>query len=129
MLAAGNRVIIKPSEYTPQCGELLKKMLTATFPTDLVAVILGAADVAKEATSMPFDHILYTGMLLISLHHLKKGLLADCVSFLKGSPAVGKIVMAAAAKNLIPVTLELGGKWCDPVQFVLHIGSLILAFT
>ena len=63
MLASGNRVIIKPSEYTPKCGQLLKSMINSTFPKDLVEVILGAADVAKEATSMPFDHILYTGTI------------------------------------------------------------------
>lgn len=61
MLASGNRVILKPSEYTPACGKLLKEMINATFDRDLVEVILGGADVAKAATEMAFDHILYTG--------------------------------------------------------------------
>lgn len=87
MLAAGNRVIIKPSEFTPHTGALLAKMIKETFPEDLVTVVNGGLDLSKRFTQLKFNHILYTG-----------------------NPAVGKIVMGEAAKNLVPVTLELGGK-------------------
>ena len=87
MLAAGNRVIIKPSEYTPACGELLREMVAAAFDPDLVHVALGGLDLAQAFSATPWDHLLYTG-----------------------SPNVGRQVMQAAAANLTPVTLELGGK-------------------
>lgn len=87
MLAAGNRVIIKPSEFTPATGALLAKMIKEAYPEDLVTVINGGLDLSKRFTQLKFNHILYTG-----------------------NPAVGKIVMGEAAKNLVPVTLELGGK-------------------
>ena len=87
MLAAGNRVIIKPSEYTPACGELLREMVAATFDPDLVHVVVGGLDLAQAFSATPWDHLLYTG-----------------------SPNVGRQVMQAAAANLTPVTLELGGK-------------------
>jgi coniferyl-aldehyde dehydrogenase len=87
MLAAGNRVIIKPSDYTPACGELLRLMVAETFPEDLVAVSVGGLALAKEFPTLRWDHLLYTG-----------------------SPAIGREVALAAADNLVPVTLELGGK-------------------
>lgn len=87
MLAAGNRVIIKPSEFTPNTGALLAKMISDNYPEDLVTVVNGGLDLSKRFTQLKFNHILYTG-----------------------NPAVGKIVMGEAAKNLTPVTLELGGK-------------------
>ena len=87
MLAAGNRIIIKPSEYTPACGELLREMIAATFDPDLVQVVVGGLDLAQAFSATPWDHLLYTG-----------------------SPNVGRQVMQAAAANLTPVTLELGGK-------------------
>jgi coniferyl-aldehyde dehydrogenase len=87
MLAAGNRVIIKPSDYTPACGELLRRMVSETFPADLVAVSGGGLTLAKEFPTLRWDHLLYTG-----------------------SPAIGREVALAAADNLVPVTLELGGK-------------------
>lgn len=86
-LAAGNRVIVKPSELAPSTSALVKKMLGELFQEDEVAVIEGGVDVSTELLSLPFDHIFFTG-----------------------SPRVGKLVMAAAAKNLTSVTLELGGK-------------------
>ncbi|GAA5178071.1 coniferyl aldehyde dehydrogenase [Niveibacterium umoris] len=86
-LAAGNRVLVKMSEYGPAFGELFARLIAEAFPPDLVSVVLGGADVAAEFSSLPFDHLLFTG-----------------------STPVGRIVMAAAAKNLTPVTLELGGK-------------------
>ena len=87
MLAAGNRVIIKPSEYTPACADLLAEMIAAAFDPDLVTVAVGGLALARAFSSVAWDHLLYTG-----------------------SPDVGRQVMAAAAANLTPVTLELGGK-------------------
>jgi coniferyl-aldehyde dehydrogenase len=87
MLAAGNRVIIKPSDYTPACGELLREMISRTFSEDLVAVSVGGLTLAREFPTLRWDHLLYTG-----------------------SPAIGREVAMAAAANLVPVTLELGGK-------------------
>ena len=87
MLAAGNRVIVKPSEYTPACGELLREMVAAAFDPALVHVVTGGLALSEVFAATPWDHLLYTG-----------------------SPDVGRKVMAAAAANLTPVTLELGGK-------------------
>ena len=86
-LAAGNSVIIKPSEYSENTSNLIKKMCDEIFDEEEVGVVLGAVNESKELLSLPFDHIFFTG-----------------------SPTVGKIVMEAAAKNLASVTLELGGK-------------------
>ncbi len=86
-LSAGNRAIIKPSEFTPRTAQALQLMISEIFPEDLVAVIPGEVEVGVEFTQLPFDHIIFTG-----------------------STAVGKHVMRAAAENLTPVTLELGGK-------------------
>ncbi|MCU1757007.1 coniferyl aldehyde dehydrogenase [Pseudomonas helleri] len=86
-LAAGNRVMLKLSEYTPATGRLLKDLLGRIFPEDMVAVVLGDAEVAMGFSGLAFDHLLFTG-----------------------STHVGKQVMRAAADNLTPVTLELGGK-------------------
>jgi coniferyl-aldehyde dehydrogenase len=87
MLAAGNRVVIKPSEYTPACGELLREMVHATFDGDRVDVVVGGLDLARAFTRVRWDHLLYTG-----------------------SPAIGREIAKAAAEQLVPVTLELGGK-------------------
>src|SRR4051812_39189180 len=87
MLAAGNRVVIKPSDYTPACGELLRDMVRATFDRDRVDVVNGGLELAKAFTSVRWDHLLYTG-----------------------SPAIGREIAKAAAEQLVPVTLELGGK-------------------
>ncbi len=86
-IAAGNRAMLKPSELTPRTSELLKAMLAEVFPSDQVCVVLGGPDVAAQFSTLPFDHLFFTG-----------------------STSVGRIVMQAAAKNLTPVTLELGGK-------------------
>ncbi|HET9486837.1 MAG TPA: aldehyde dehydrogenase family protein [Chryseosolibacter sp.] len=86
-LAAGNSVIIKPSEITPSVSALIKKMCDEIFDPSIVAVCEGGVDVSQALLSLPFDHIFFTG-----------------------SPAVGKIVMKAAADHLASVTLELGGK-------------------
>ncbi|QFT79926.1 Coniferyl aldehyde dehydrogenase [Roseovarius sp. THAF27] len=86
-LAAGNRAMIKPSELTPRFSELLEELVRKTFESDEVAVIMGDVDVARAFTALPFDHLVFTG-----------------------STTVGRHVMRAAAENLTPVTLELGGK-------------------
>ena len=87
MLAAGNRVVIKPSEYTPACGELLREMVHSTFERDQVDVVVGGLELARAFTRVRWDHLLYTG-----------------------SPAIGREIAKAAAEQLVPVTLELGGK-------------------
>jgi coniferyl-aldehyde dehydrogenase len=86
-LAAGNRVMIKMSETTPRTAELMRHVLSEAFEERQVAVVLGEAESAMEFTRLPFDHLLFTG----------------------GSE-IGRHVMRAAAGNLTPVTLELGGK-------------------
>lgn len=86
-LAAGNRVMIKMSESTPESARVLKELLAKVFPEDLVAVVQGEVDVGVAFSKLPFDHLLFTG-----------------------ATSVGKHVMRAAAENLTPVTLELGGK-------------------
>ncbi|SIQ33178.1 coniferyl-aldehyde dehydrogenase [Rhizobium sp. RU33A] len=86
-LAAGNRAMLKPSELTPAFSEVLAKAVAETFAEDEVAVVTGGPEVATAFTSAPFDHLIFTG-----------------------STAVGRKVAEAAAKNLTPVTLELGGK-------------------
>jgi len=86
-LAAGNRVLLKLSEHTPETSALLGRIIAETFPQDLVAVITGDAAVGHAFAALPFDHLLFTG-----------------------ATDVGRDVMCAAARNLTPVTLELGGK-------------------
>ena len=87
ILAAGNRCLIKPSELTPAVSELMQRLVTKFFDPREVAVMTGGADLAERFSRLPFDHLLFTG-----------------------SGSVGRRVMAAAAANLVPVTLELGGK-------------------
>jgi aldehyde dehydrogenase (NAD+) len=86
-IAAGNRVIIKPSELTPHVSQLIKKMMSEIFEDSIVAVFEGGPDVSQFLLKLQFDHIFFTG-----------------------SPTIGKLVMRAAAENLTSVTLELGGK-------------------
>ena len=87
MLAAGNRVVIKPSEYAPACGELLREIVHQAFDADRVEVICGGLELSRAFAKVRWDHLLYTG-----------------------SPATGREIAKAAAENLVPVTLELGGK-------------------
>jgi len=87
ILAAGNRCMIKPSEVTPATSELMRQLIERHFDASEVSVVTGDAEVAESFSRLPFDHLLFTG-----------------------SAAVGRRVMAAAAQNLVPVTLELGGK-------------------
>ncbi len=86
-LAAGNSVIIKPSELTPNVSAIIKKLAEDVFQNEIVSVCEGGPDVSQYLIKLPFDHIFFTG-----------------------SPSIGKIVMKAAAENLTAVTLELGGK-------------------
>jgi coniferyl-aldehyde dehydrogenase len=86
-LAAGNRAMLKPSELTPAFSEVLAGAIAKAFACDEVAVVTGDASVGKQFAALPFDHLVFTG-----------------------STAVGREVAQAAAKNLTPVTLELGGK-------------------
>jgi len=86
-LAAGNRVLLKPSEITAEISALLKELVSADFDDDEFAVALGDAEIGQAFARMPFDHLFFTG-----------------------STAVGRAIARAAAENLTPVTLELGGK-------------------
>lgn len=93
-LAAGNRCLVKLSEMTPRFGALMAQLVADYFPADEVVVVNGDVEVAQAFAALPFDHLVFTG-----------------------STAVGRHIMAAAAANLTPVTLELGGKspaWIDP---------------
>ena len=87
VLAAGNRAMIKPSEFTERTSDLTAEVLAKYFNEEEVAVITGSPEVAAAFSSLPFDHIIFTG-----------------------STATGRRVMEAAGRNLVPVTLELGGK-------------------
>ena len=86
-LAAGNRAILKPSEFVPETAALFAEIIPKYFPEDEVAVVTGGAEISQKFAELPFDHLLFTG-----------------------STNVGAKVMQSAAKNLVPVTLELGGK-------------------
>jgi coniferyl-aldehyde dehydrogenase len=87
VLSAGNRALLKPSELTPAFADLLARLVAERFAPEQVAVVTGGVEMARAFSSLPFDHLLFTG-----------------------STAVGREVMRAAAENLTPVTLELGGK-------------------
>ncbi len=113
VLAAGNRAMIKPSEMTPAFSSALQRAIAATFTQAEVSVVTGDAAIGRQFAALPFDHLIFTG-----------------------STAVGREVAQAAAKNLTPVTLELGGKSpaiidasCDLDQVIDRIawGKLINA--
>ena len=87
ILGAGNRVMIKPSEFTPHTSELTRELIGRYFDRSEIAVMTGGPEVGAAFASLPFDHLLFTG-----------------------ATAIGRMVMRAAAENLTPVTLELGGK-------------------
>lgn len=86
-LAAGNRVMIKPSELTPATAEAMREIVRAEFDESVMAVVTGGVELGQAFAAVPFDHLLFTG-----------------------STSIGQKVYMAAAKNLTPVTLELGGK-------------------
>ena len=85
--SSGNTVVIKPSELAPNTSSVLNRLIRETFPENIVSVIQGDAEVSKSLLSKKWDYIFFTG-----------------------STRVGKIVASEAAKNLTPITLELGGK-------------------
>jgi coniferyl-aldehyde dehydrogenase len=87
VLAAGNRAMIKPSELTPATSELMRVMFAKAFSEEEIAVIVGGPDVGQSFSRLAFDHMIFTG-----------------------GTSIGRHVMRAAAENLVPVTLELGGK-------------------
>ena len=87
IFAAGNRTMIKPSEFTAQTSELMKELFAEAYDEDEVAVLTGGPEVGGAFSRLPFDHLMFTG-----------------------ATSVAKHVMRAAADNLVPVTLELGGK-------------------
>jgi coniferyl-aldehyde dehydrogenase len=105
-IAAGNRVMIKMSELTPAAGEALAAALADRFDADELAVVTGGLDIAVPFSSLPFDHIFFTG-----------------------SSAVGKLVQRSAAENLTPVTLELGGKnptvLAQDADFAKAVGRIV----
>jgi len=86
-MAAGNHVMLKPSELAPRSAALIGTLIAELYPPEYVTVVIGDSKVASEFSQLPFDHLLFTG-----------------------SGRVGKLVMRAASENLTPVTLELGGK-------------------
>ena len=87
MFAAGNRVVIKTSEHAPASAEVVRQAVASYFDEDLLAVVTGGVGLAQYFSSLAWDHLVYTG-----------------------SSEVGRLIMEAAAKNLTPVTLEMGGK-------------------
>ena len=87
VLAAGNRAMIKPSEVTPATSELMKDMFASAFDADEIAVVTGGPEIGQAFSRLAFDHMIFTG-----------------------ATSIGRHVMRAAAENLVPVTLELGGK-------------------
>ncbi|MCE2658345.1 MAG: coniferyl aldehyde dehydrogenase [Rubrivivax sp.] len=87
VFAAGNRAVLKPSELAPRTAETLQRRVPEFFSPDELAVVTGGPEVAAEFSAQAWDHLVFTG-----------------------STEVGKLVMQAAARNLVPVTLELGGK-------------------
>ena len=106
-LAAGNRAMVKPSEIGPRFSELLREQVASSFSADEMVVVTGDAELGRAFVSLPFDHLLFTG-----------------------STAVGRQVALAAAANLTPVTLELGGKSpailgasCDLDRSVLRLAA------
>ncbi|TWX56854.1 coniferyl aldehyde dehydrogenase [Colwellia hornerae] len=109
-LAAGDTAMIKMSEYTPKTNHLLAKLITETFPVEQVAIVCGEAAMAASFSKLVFDHLFFTG-----------------------STGVGKLVMKAAAENLVPVTLELGGKSPtiidDDIDIKTAVSRLILGKT
>ncbi len=86
-IGAGNRVIIKPSEFTPHTAEVMQRLFREYFEDSEISVVTGGAEVGAAFSSLKFDHLIFTG-----------------------ATSIGKLVMKAAAENLTPVTLELGGK-------------------
>lgn len=87
VLAAGNRAMIKPSEFTPATSSLITEIVSSAFDPNELTVFNGGPEVGQAFSTLPFDHLIFTGATSVARH-----------------------IMAAAAENLVPVTLELGGK-------------------
>jgi coniferyl-aldehyde dehydrogenase len=105
MFAAGNTAIIKPSELAPACAGVLEKVVGETFAPEILSVVQGGPEFSRSFASMPWDHLTYTG-----------------------STRVGRLVAEAAARNLTPLTLELGGK--NPALFTADAitGDMLACF-
>jgi len=101
-IAAGNTVIIKPSEMTPNTSKLMAKIVSELFEESEIALVEGEVEVSQELLKLPFNHIFFTG-----------------------SPAVGKIVMKAASEHLTSVTLELGGKSPTIIDDASHLEKTV----
>ncbi len=101
-LAAGNRVMLKPSELTPRTSALLERMVAEHFSDDEFAVVTGGPEVGEAFSHLPFDHLFFTG-----------------------STAVGRRIATAAAGNLTPVTLELGGKSPALIHADADFGTMV----
>ncbi|PCJ91548.1 MAG: aldehyde dehydrogenase family protein [Flavobacteriaceae bacterium] len=100
-IAAGNTVIIKPSELTANTSAIMKEIITTIFNKSEIALLEGEVDVSQELLKLPFNHIFFTG-----------------------APSIGKIVMKAAAEHLTSVTLELGGKSPTIVDKTVNIKAV-----
>lgn len=87
VLGAGNRAMIKPSEFTPHTADLMQRLFSEYFEESEIAVVTGGPEVGAAFSSLPLDHLIFTG-----------------------ATTIGRMVMRAAAENMVPVTLELGGK-------------------
>ena len=87
VLGAGNRAMIKPSEFTPHTAELMQQLFSDYFEESEIAVVTGGPEVGAAFSALPLDHLIFTG-----------------------ATTIGRMVMRAAAENMVPVTLELGGK-------------------
>ncbi len=101
-IAAGNTVILKPSEMTPNTSKVMSELVKDLFKEDEVVVIEGDANTAQELLKLPFNHIFFTG-----------------------SPAIGKLVMKAAAEHLASITLELGGKSPTIIDDTAHLDKAV----
>jgi len=101
-IAAGNTVILKPSEFNSHTVEVMKKIISETFEEKEIALVEGGVEVATTLLNLKFSHIFFTG-----------------------APEIGKIVMKAAAKHLTSVTLELGGKSPTIVDETANINAIV----
>ena len=101
ILGAGNRAMIKPSEFTPQTAALMRQLFAQYFEESEIAIVTGGPEVGAAFSALPLDHLIYTG-----------------------ATSIGRMVMRAASENMVPVTLELGGK--SPVIVSEH-GDIKLA--
>lgn len=105
-IAAGNTVILKPSEFTAHTISVMRKIIEETFNKNEIAIVEGGPDISTALLTMKFDHIFFTG-----------------------APEIGKIVMAAASKNLTSVTLELGGKSPTIIDETADLKAIISRIT